>query len=163
MPPVTVTVEGRRLAVYVRARILDGRVYAPLSLVRMLVDRMWLEDRALVVERDGRRARVPLALRFDGDMDVSAVAIAPLLRALGDDLHYQSATRTLDVRAPQVPVASASPFAGAPQPARPVFTPEPVRTPKPVWSASPLPRRTPLAPPPASSGSRGRLRRPACQ
>jgi hypothetical protein len=163
MPPVTVTVDGRRLAVYVRARILDGRVYAPLSLVRMLVDRMWLEDRTLVVERDGRRARVPLALRFDGDLDVSAVAVAPLLRALGDDLHYQPATRTLDVRAPQTPVASASPFGGAPQPARSVFTPEPAGTTKPVWSASPLPRRTPLAPPPPQSGGRGRLRRPAGQ
>jgi hypothetical protein len=147
-PPVTVTVDGRRLAVYVRARILAGRVYAPLSLVRLLVDRMWLEDRVLVAERAGRTVRVPFALRFDGDVDVSSVAVAPLLRALGDELLYQPESRTLDVRTPPVaPIVSARPGAGAPPP-RPVFTPEPVPTPRPVWSGTPMPRRTGLPAPP---------------
>ena len=148
-PPVTVTVDGRRLAVYVRARILSGRVYAPLSLVRMLVDRMWLEDQMLVVVRAGRTARVPCALRFQGDLDVSSVPIAPLLRALGDALLYQPATRTLDVRTPPpLPVASARPPGSTAPPPRSVFTPEPVPTARPVWSGSPLPRRTGLPVPP---------------
>jgi hypothetical protein len=147
-PPVTITVDGRTLAVYVGARILRGRVYAPISLVRMLVDRMWVEDSVLVVERNGRRARVPFSLRFEGDLDVSSVAVAPLLRALGDDLRYQSTTRTLDVRSPStMPVVSASPMGQRPLPAKPVFTPEPVATPRPVWSGSPVPRRTPLPAP----------------
>ncbi len=147
-PPVTVTVDGRRLAVYVHARILGGRIYAPLSLVRMLVDRMWFEDRVLVAERAGRTVRVPFALRFDGDMDVSSVAVAPLLRALGDEILYRAGSRTLDVRTPPAaPVASARPFAGAP-PRRSVFTPEPVPTPRPAWSGTPLPRRTGLPVPP---------------
>ncbi|MGA8534085.1 MAG: hypothetical protein WB615_08255, partial [Candidatus Tumulicola sp.] len=131
-PPVMVTVDGRRLAVYARARILYGRVYAPLSLVRMLVDRMWFEDRVLVVERGARRARVPFVLRFDGGLDVSAVALAPLLRELGDELRYHSSPPTLEVRTPPTaPVASATPFAGEAVPRRPVFTPEPVATPRP--------------------------------
>ncbi len=162
-PPVTVTVDGRRLAVYERARILGGRVYAPLSLVRMLVDRMWLEDRVLVAERAGRTVRVPFTLRFDGDVDVSSVAIAPLLRALGDETLYLAQSRTLAVRTPPAgPVASARPFAGAPAP-RSVFTPEPVPTPRPVWSSSPLPRRTGLPAPPPALGRGRRFDGPASQ
>jgi hypothetical protein len=148
-PPVTVAVDGRNLSVYVRAHIVRDRVIAPLSLVRMLVDRMWLEDGDLIVERGGRRARVPLRLRFDGGVDVTSVELAPLLRRLGDELDYSASRRTLEVRtAPRAPLGSASPFTGLQPPVRAVFTPEPVPTPRPVWSGSPLPRRTPLPPPP---------------
>lgn len=154
-PPVTVTLDGRRLVSYVPARVIGGRVYAPLSLVRMLVDRVWLDDGALLVERGGRRARVPLTLQFAGGMDTSSVALGELVRALGETATYRSRTRTLDVRTPRPSaVSSASPFNGAPQPARSVFTPQPVPTPRPTWGGSPLPRRTPLtAPPPAARRS----------
>jgi len=144
-PPVTVVVDGRKLAVYEPARIVDGRIYAPLSLVRMLVDRMWLDGAALHVERNGRSARIAFTLRFAGSVDVSSVALAPLLRALGDGVRYSGRTRRLEVRTPStLPVVSASPFTGVLPSARRVFTPEPVATPRPVWSGSPLPRRTPL-------------------
>jgi hypothetical protein len=111
----------------------------------MLVDRIWIDGAAVLVERDGRRARVPLSLRFAGDVDLSSVALGPLLRALGDRVTYRAGTRTLEVSTPPaLPLASATPFAGAVPAARRVFTPEPVPTPRPVWSGSPLPRRTPL-------------------
>src|SRR5581483_1198698 len=57
--PVTVAVDGRRIAAYVRAELAGGRVYAPLSLLRTLVDRLWIEGGAVFVESAGRRARVP--------------------------------------------------------------------------------------------------------
>ncbi|MBV8117457.1 MAG: hypothetical protein JOY69_00875 [Candidatus Eremiobacteraeota bacterium] len=150
-PAVTVSVDGRNLVAYVHAEIRDGRVVAPLSLVRMLVDRMWLDGEMLVVERAGRRARLPFTVRFAGSIDVSRVEIASLLRAVGDTVCYRASTRRLEVRTPRaLPLASATPFSGAPVPARTVFTPEPVPTPRPRWSGSPLPRRTPLpqSPPP---------------
>lgn len=153
-PAVTVAVDGRKVAAYVRARVVDGRVYAPLSLVRVLVDRMWFEGGAVVVERAGRRAHVPLSLRFSRDAEGAIVALGPLLRALGDDVRYDARARVLDVRAPTaIPVVPATPYAGRPIPARAVFTPEPVPTPRPTWSGSPLPRRTPLpAPAPTAPG-----------
>ncbi|MEO6835020.1 MAG: hypothetical protein ABI231_03820, partial [Candidatus Tumulicola sp.] len=86
-PPVTVLIDGRRLPAYVRAFVARGRVYAPVSpLLRSLADRIWVEGGALVVERDGRRVRVPFALRFGEDLDDSYVAVGPLLRALGESV-----------------------------------------------------------------------------
>ena len=147
--PVTVAVDGRRVAGYVRAQLAEGRVYAPLSLLRMLVDRMWIEDGGVYVESGGRRVRVALALRFFGNQDVTSVPLAPVLRALGDAVCYRPAARVLEVRTPRAePVASAEPFAGTPPPPHAVFTPEPLVTPRPLWSGSPLPRRTPLPQPP---------------
>lgn len=148
--PVTVAVDGRPIANYVGAQVAGGRVYAPLGLLRMLVDRIWIENGAVVVERDDHIARIPLSQRFCSAAGVAGVAIAPLLRSLGDSVWYQAATHTLEVRtAPPGPVASAQPFAGAPVAPRAVFTAEPVATPRPTWSASPLPRRTPLPAPPS--------------
>jgi len=143
----------------VRAYVAQGRVYAPISpLLRLLADRVWLErGGALIVERDGRRVRVPFARHFDADLDVSYVAVGPVLRALGEGVRYSARARTLDVRTPGAgAVARPTPFdAARPQaPARAVFTPEPVATPRPVWSGPPLPRRTPLPAPPRRSGRR---------
>ena len=147
---MTVAVDGRTVAAYVRARVVDGRVYAPLSLLRLLVDRMWFEGGAVVIERAGRRVHVPLSLRSQGDADTSSVALGPLLRALGDDVRYDARTHVFEVRTPPaVPVVPATPYDGGPLPARSVFTPEPVPTPRPEWSGSPLPRRTPLPAPTA--------------
>lgn len=155
--PVTVAVDGRRLADYVRAELSGGRVYVPLSLLRELVDRMWIEDGGVVVERDGRRARIPFILRFDGAPDVAKVAIGPALRALGDRVCYRPATQTLEIRTPAAaPVASAVPSTAVPVAPRAVFTPAAPVTPRPVWSGSPLPRRTPLPVPPRSTTVRRR-------
>jgi len=148
--PVTVAVDGRRIAAYVRAELAGGRVYAPLSLLRTLVDRLWIEGGAVFVESAGRRARVPLALRFSEGIGGLGVEVAPVLRALGDSVYYSPPSRTLEVRTPPPqPVASAQPPETMPVAPRDVFTPEPSATVRPVWSGSPLPRRTPLPAPPA--------------
>jgi hypothetical protein len=135
-------------------------VYAPVSpLLRLVADRVWLQDGALLVERDGHRVRVPFAFRIAGDLDASYVAVGPLLRALGDSVRYRKRGRCLDVRTPALAaVASPTPFdASRPSgPPRAVFTPEATSSPRPVWSGSPLPRRTPLPLPPRSGR---RLRR----
>ena len=156
--PVTVALDGRRVADYVRAQLAGGRVYAPLSLLRMLVDRMWIDGGSVFVERAGRRTRLPFAVRFCGNADVTCVEIGPVLRALGDSVYFRAPSRTLEVRTPPArPVASAQPFRGTNVPVRDVFTPEPQATPRPTWSGSPLPRRTAL---PALPPERRRAKEP---
>lgn len=151
-PPVTVVVDGRRVPQYARAFVADGRVYATASLVGSLADKVWVSGRTLSFERDGRVVRVALASARRLNPDSTYVAIAPVLRGLGDRVRFRSGV--LEVRtAAATPVATPTPFApgtaGAPQ--RAVFTPEPVPTPRPVWTGSPLPRRTPLPFPPAEA------------
>lgn len=146
--PVTLRLDGRPLPAYVRAYVAEGRVYAPVRpLVAMLADRLWFEGNVLVIVRDGRTVRVPLGARTPDALDSAYVTVAPLLRALGEDVTYDARERLLDVRSTRpAGVAAPEPFEpGAPSAApRIVFTPEPVATPRPVWSGSPLPRRTPL-------------------
>ncbi len=139
--------DGRPVAAYVRAQLAGGRVYAPLSLLRTLVDRLWIEGGAVFVESAGRRARVPLEVRISNDGAIG-VEVAPVLRALGDSVYYWARSRTLEVRTPPPqPVASAQPLQTTVAP-RDVFTPEPRATVRPMWSGSPQPRRTPLPAPP---------------
>ncbi len=61
--PVTIVVDGHPLAAYVRAYVVGGRIYAPVSpLLTRLADRLWIDGRTLVVERGDRRvARAALA------------------------------------------------------------------------------------------------------
>lgn len=146
--PVAVFIDGRPLSAYAGAYLWEGRVYAPVApLFTHLADKVWFERGMLVVERDGRRVRVPYVPGARGALDVAYVAAGPLLRALGESVAFAGVARRLDIRTPSAPaVVSPSPFdAALPSvPPRPVFTPEPVPTPRPVWSGSPLPRRTAL-------------------
>jgi hypothetical protein len=143
-----VLLDGRSLPAYVRAYEAGGRVYAPVRpLVTQIADRLWFDGNVLVIERAGRSIRIPLQSRAPDALDSAYVAIAPVLRALGAAVTYQSQPRRLLVRSARTrPVATPAPFdPNAPAAsARPVFTPEPVATPRPVWTGSPLPRRTPL-------------------
>ena len=143
-----VRLDGQPLPAYVRAYVADGRVYAPVQpLLARLADRLWFEGNVLVIVRDGRSVRIPLGMRAPDALDSAYVTIAPILRALGASVAYNSRDRSLDVySAPPVAVAQPQPFVPAAPSAAPklVFTPEPVATPRPLWSGSPLPRRTPL-------------------
>jgi hypothetical protein len=149
---VTVLVDGRPLAAYVRAYESDGRVYAPVApLLTRLADRFWFEGNTLVIERGARRISVRLEPRFRGELEGTFVPAGAVLRALGADVRYDPATRRLAVRLPaQSVVASPTPFDPAQRAAtpNPVFTPAPPPTPRPVWTGSPLPRRTALPYPP---------------
>jgi hypothetical protein len=93
---------------------------------------------------------VPLGTRTPDALDSAFVTIVPVLRALGENVTYDSRERLLDVRTTRSEgIAAEPPFVPGPSsPPRVVFTPEPVTTARPVWSGSPLPRRTPLPGPP---------------
>ncbi len=151
-PTVTVVIDGRRLPQYARAFVAGGRVYAAASpLLRRVADRMWVDGGSFVVECNGRRVRVPIAAGRGDQPSTAYVAVGPLLRGLGDGVHYRAGARALDVRTrPAGAIATPTPFRGASQAVAPraIFTPEPVPTTRPVWKGPPLPRRTPLPFPP---------------
>jgi hypothetical protein len=151
--PVSIIVDGRPLAAYVRAYAFEGRIYAPVSpLLTRLADRVWSQGDTLVIQRGEVRVRVVLAPTLPGQLGGDFVAVGPVLRALGASVRYDPAGRRLIVRIPpRSAVVSPTPFNATAPSVRPsaVFTPAESPTPRPVWTGSPLPRRTPLpAPPP---------------
>jgi hypothetical protein len=150
--PVSIVVDGRPLAAYVRAYEFEGRVYAPVSpLLTRLADRVWSQGNTLVIVRGNARVRVALLHARAGPLDGDFVAVGPVLRALGASVQYEPAVRRLIVRVPsRAVVESPTPFNPSAPSVRPsaVFTPTLSPTPRPVWSGSPLPRRTPLPVPP---------------
>jgi len=150
--PVTVLVDGRPIAAYVRAFVRDGRVFMPVATVlHNLADRAWFEGGAVVAARNGREARIPIGRTGPGALETTFVSVAPLARALGDSVAYDAIAHRLEIRtAPGLPVASPTPFGASavPIPASTVFTPVPPATPRPIWSGPALPRRTPLPNPP---------------
>jgi hypothetical protein len=149
---VTVLVDGRPLAAYVRAYESDGRVYAPVApLLTRLADRFWFEGDTLHIERAGRGVSVRLEPRFRGELDGTYVPAGPVLRALGAAVRYDPSARRLAVTLPKErALASPSPFDPSQRGVapNPVFTPVAPPTPRPVWTGSPLPRRTALPYPP---------------
>jgi hypothetical protein len=151
--PVSIIVDGRPVAAYVRAFVVAGRVYAPVSpLLTRLADRVWSVGDSLVIERGGVRVRVKIAPGVPGALDAAFVAIAPVLRAMGASVRYESAERRLIVQVPaRAILASPTPFNPSVPSVAPsaVFTAVPAVTPRPLWTGSPLPRRTPLAVPPS--------------
>jgi hypothetical protein len=152
--PVSVLIDGRPLAAYVRAYVSGERVYAPIApLLTRLADRFWFDGDTLIVERGDRRVRIRLAPRYRGELNGAYVPAGPTLRALGARVRYDGATHRLMVTVTaRAVVASPTPFnASAPSLApSEVFTPTPPSTPRPVWTGSPMPRRTGLPfPPPA--------------
>lgn len=153
--PVSIIVDGRPVAAYVRAYVVAGRVYAPVSpLLTRLADRVWFVGNSLLIERGSVRVRVRIAPVVPASLNATYVAIAPVLRAIGASVRYESAGRRLIVQVPQRAIlASPTPFNPSVPSVAPsaVFTPAPAQTPRPVWTGSPLPRRTPLSVPPIVS------------
>jgi hypothetical protein len=147
-PPVTIVIDGRRVAQYVRAFVAGGRVYAPVwPTLYLVADRVWVQGSTLVVERHGRSVRAVLEAGSARVPRVGYVALAAVLRGLGDTVGYLSRPRILEVRTPAAAsVGMPTPFRAPEMPVSPrtVFTPEPVATTRPRWTGSPLPRRTPL-------------------
>jgi hypothetical protein len=151
--PVSIVVDGRPLAAYVRAYAFEGRVYAPVSpLLTRLADRVWSQGDELVIQRGNVRIRVALAHSLAGQLNGDFVAVGPVLRALGASVRYEPSGRRLIVRVPpRAVVESPTPFDPNAPSVRPsaVFTAPVSPSPRPAWTGSPLPRRTPLpAPPP---------------
>ena len=150
--PVSIIVDGRPLAAYVRAYAFAGRIYAPVSpLLTGLADRVWSQGDTLLIQRGDVRVRVVLAPTLPGQFGGDFVAVGPVLRALGASVRYDPASRRLIVLVPpRRMVASPTPFNPSAPSVRPsvVFTPAESPTPHPIWTGSPLPRRTPLSAPP---------------
>jgi hypothetical protein len=116
-----------------------------------VADRLWFEGATLVLERDGRRVRVPLSAASAARLGAAYVMVGPVLRALGASVRYDAAAARLIVSvSAHAGVASPTPFnPAAPSIApNPVFTPFEAPTPRPGWTGSPLPRRTALPQPP---------------
>ena len=152
--PVSIIVDGRPLAEYVRAYVVAGRVYAPVSpLLTRLADRVWSVGDSLVIERGSVRVRVRIAPAAPASLNATFVAIAPVLRAIGASVRYEPVGRRLIVHVPaRTILASPTPFNPSLPSVAPsaVFTPVPAQAPRPIWTGSPLPRRTPLSVPPIS-------------
>jgi len=147
-----VLVDGSPLRAYARAYIANGRVFAPVDpLLTRLADRLWFEGDTLIVQRGGRRVRVPVAGGPAAALDGAYVPAGPVLAELGVAARYDSATHRLLVRVGEREiVATPTPFNPAAPAVAPteLFTPSPAPTPRPVWTGSPLPRRTALPYPP---------------
>lgn len=108
----------------------------------------FLTAMAASIERSGDNILVRRGDRFAQARVVQGnVAIAPIMRALGASVAYDSARHVLNISIAPPPFATATPFNRAvPQAAvRAVFTPTPMPTSKPVAGGKPVPRRTPQA------------------
>lgn len=142
---VTIVLDGKPLAAYTAALEVNGRVVAPLRpVVTAIADRLWFEGNTLVIVRDGKTARVPVASRAPDALDHAYIQIAPLLRALGARVDYDAQRHRVDVRLADGLVPESPQPQPQVVPPRAIFTPVPEPTPRPVWNGSPLPRRTPL-------------------
>jgi hypothetical protein len=139
---VTVVLDGAPAPSAPPARLVGGRVLAPIALIARLADRVTVAaDGGLTAQR-GERACVARTIGAEG---AAFVELAPLARCLGATVSWDAASRTLglafaraaqsrehpafDPRAPQVAPTT-------------IFTPEPVRTPRVLVTGSPIPRRT---------------------
>jgi hypothetical protein len=167
LPAVTVVVNGAVAASSAPARLAGGRVVAPLRpiVVRLTSQVTYDPDAGSVdVVRGSTHVRVSAAFVDDG---VPYVELAPLVKALGGSVSFDSPTKTLNVTLPSDgAIVTPAPFDPAQPQVSPtaVFTPAPPRaTPRAPDSGAPRPRRTaipvlpsqPQSPPaPASTGPR---------
>lgn len=145
---VTIVLDGQAVPAYIGAYEAQGRVLAPVRpFLTGIADRLWFDGDVLVIQRDGRIVRIPIASRMPDALDRAYIPIAPVLRELGAVVRYDEERREMLVRSPDAgEIATPQPFdPNAPAVApHVVFTPTPVPTPRPVWTGPPLPRRTPL-------------------
>ncbi|MHB8146259.1 MAG: hypothetical protein ACYDGM_03225 [Vulcanimicrobiaceae bacterium] len=148
MAAVAIRVNGAPVATYIHPYEAHGEVFAPVRpFITRFADRLWFERGTLVIERDGRRVRVRLPARMPDALDRAYVAIAPILRALGERVQYDPHRRLVEVRSTSDhPITAPTPFVTLAHPVAPrvVFTPVPVATARPVWTGPAIPRRTPI-------------------
>jgi hypothetical protein len=143
---VTIVVNGTIVASFAPARIVAGRVAAPLTpIVVRLVSRAEYQPATatVVIERFGVRVVVPVLFV---DHALPFVELSPLVRAIGGSAVFDGATKTLSIALPPAPPIS-TPAAfdpAAPQVApTSVFTPAPgPPTPRSTETGVPRPRRT---------------------
>ena len=148
-PPVTLVVDGAIVPSYNRAYLAHGRVMATIDPVLTVVaDRIEYVGGTMIVSRGDRFAQIRIFRRPQpSELANLYVAVAPILRDLGEVVSYDPATRVLEVRPHSgALVVLPTPFNPAVHEAPPsvVFTPAPVPTPRPIFTGEPIPRRTPI-------------------
>ncbi|MEA2663694.1 MAG: hypothetical protein QOI11_638 [Candidatus Eremiobacteraeota bacterium] len=127
------------------ARLIAGRVVAPVGLVARLADSVAVgPDGSVTAARGERRCSAPPAEAGSGE---ASVALGPLARCLGAEVTWDGRAKTLGLAFPPPPdpLRTHPPFdPAAPQVApTAIFTPEPAPpTPRAIATGSPLPRRT---------------------
>jgi hypothetical protein len=142
---VTVVVDGALVPSAPQARLIAGRVVAPVGLVARLADSVSVgADGTVTATRGERRCVAPPAEAGTGE---PSVALGALARCLGAAVSWDGRAKTLALAfpPPAEPLRTHAPFdPSAPQVApTAVFTPEPAPpTPRAIATGSPLPRRT---------------------
>ena len=160
--PVAVVLNGQFVPVSDRARLVAGKLAAPMSVVERFSDSGAVDTagKTITITRgshvvrmrigsfdatiDGVRAHVPLAPFIDGS--ATFVPLAPVVADFGGRLEYDGRAHVVSITidATPAPIVSMAPFnpsapTVAPATPGPVYvTPEP----NPSSSAVPLPRRT---------------------
>ena len=145
-PIVTVLLGGRPIASITPALLTGGFVsapllpYGPLIADRVVVDS---QHRVIVFERGAASVTINdpflrgCAVRFP---------LGLVARALGEDVRYDGASRTLAIVRVPAPLATMTPYVQWTPPPGPLptFTPRAVPLPNPTISGIPRPRRTPV-------------------
>ncbi len=145
---LTLVVDGQVIPSYTPAYVEGGRVFAPVDpFLTAVADRIGYDAGAMIVTRGDRFAQIRVGEQpSPTELRTTYVAVAPILRTLGESVRYDPARHELRIDTPGRTVALPTPFnAAVPRVApTPVFTPTPVATPRPVFSGRPVPRRTPI-------------------
>lgn len=143
---VTIVVNGTIVPSSTPARIVAGRVVAPLSpIVVRLAARTAYERTggSVTIERDGVRFVVPVVYVEDGQ---PYVELGPVVRGIGGSAAFDSASKTLTIAVDSGgAIATPAPFDPAAPQVSPtvVFTPRPPPpTPRSTETGAPRPRRT---------------------
>jgi hypothetical protein len=139
---VTVVLDGAPAPSAPPARLVGGRVLAPVPLIARLADRVTVAPDGGLTAQRGERACIA---RIVGTEDAPLVELAPLARCLGAAVSWDPASRTLGLAfAPAVQSREHPPFDPRAPQVTPttIFTPEPIRTPRVLVTGSPIPRRT---------------------
>jgi len=159
---VTIVVNGSIVPSFAPARIVGGRVVAPLTpiVVRLASRTVYQPATATIaIERAGVRIVVPVVFVED---DIPFVELGPVVRGIGGSAVFDSPTKTLAiVLTPAETIVTPVPFDPGKPTVEPttVFTPAPPpATPRSTDTGVPRPRRTaipatpsqPVVPPAAS-------------
>jgi hypothetical protein len=139
--------DGRPIRSYTPLSLRHGRVVGPIEpYLTRVAQRIDVVGNYLVLTRGSHHVSVA-AMAQDAGLAQTEVALAPLLRGLGERVVLNAPAGRIEVTSPQaVTVADPMPFdPRAPQVAPVVvFTPTPAPTPRLTWTGTPVPRRTPI-------------------
>ena len=163
---ITVVVNGSIVAGAAPARIVGGRVVAPLTpVVVRLATRVSYDPATATVSIQRGTTRIVVPVAFV-ENDEPYIALAPVVQRLGGNALFDGRTKTLVINVELIdPIATPQPYlTPSPDGSTPVLSPAPaLPTPRDVQSTEPRPRRTaipaapsePVVPTPEAGGPTG--------